>query len=296
MIDRENERETMGACHPRPAPETPRASDFVGMCPVDAPDRATWIWNPGIWRDAPQALIDRLDEAGIDRVFVQLPLGEPAALHALHPLLTRLRAHGVTLIAVEGDPAMISGSGRINALRRAMRLAAFLRESSELITGVQYDVEPYLLQGHAVDPCRSWSAWADLIAELDTLFDAPVSTVVPFWMIDDAAAQSALAATATPGREFVVMAYRTDRAVIASIADAWLARMAPDAVMVRIALDNESGPAHVSFDGASARLLATADDIFTRLRSRPGFSGLACHALLDDPAPASPGAVQMRSP
>jgi hypothetical protein len=124
VIHRENEREAMRACNSNSAPETPRASHAVGLHRVDAPDRATWIWDPCIWRYAPELLMDRLGEAGIERVFVQLPLDEPTALHTLHPLLARLRAHGVTLIAVEGDPAMISGSGQTNVIS-PLRLVQF---------------------------------------------------------------------------------------------------------------------------------------------------------------------------
>lgn len=212
--------------------------------PVEKTTNATWIWTLGEWRSHPGTLLGRLREADIDDVAVQLPLGDKSELRALLPFLQALRRADIRLIAVEGDPAMLTGSGRENAMARARRLAEFLSTHPGLIESVQYDVEPYLLSAHAADPETSWRDWSNLMAQLHDSLGAPVSAVVPFWMIEEPSAQAALDRAVDHVDAFVVMAYRTDPVALEAIAVSWLERMAGMAD-IRIAL--EHGPLPVEY-------------------------------------------------
>jgi CheY-like chemotaxis protein len=222
-----------------------------------------WIWTPSDWQGRTDDLLKRLQAAGLTELFLQLPLQEEAALDDLVPMLRTLKMAGVRLVAVEGDPAMVTPEGQRHALERAQRLVRFRADHPAVIEEVQYDVEPYLLQSHAADPARSWTAWADLVAQLHATTGEPISAVVPFWMIGDEAAQAALAAAGPHIREFVVMAYRTDASAVEAMAAPWLERMAGSAA-VRIAL--ESGPLPVEFHRTYRRaergelMLSLADD------------------------------------
>ena len=209
-----------------------------------ARDTAAWIWKPSDWQGRLNALRARLQEEGISQLFLQLPLEDPSALTALLPMLRALREDGVRLVAVEGDPAMVSDEGQRNAIHRARRLARFRTEHASLVDGVQYDVEPYLLASHAARPRQSWDRWAALMARLHRVAGERIATVVPFWMIRDPAARSALAATASHVDEYVVMAYRTDPAAVQAMAAPWLEEL-DGAATVRIALEN--GPLPVEF-------------------------------------------------
>ncbi|MBL0933784.1 MAG: hypothetical protein IBJ07_03440 [Rhizobiaceae bacterium] len=205
---------------------------------ADDATHGTWIWDAAGWIGCPAALLEKLHAAGLDELYLQLPLDDPAALDRWADFLRHLNDAGVRIVAVEGDPAMVLVEGRHNALARAKQLAAFRREHPGLVAGVQYDVEPYLLAAHAADPEKSWRAWAALIAELNDIFDAPVSVVVPFWMIDDSTAKAALRNVAGHVEDFVVMAYRTDHGAIEGISAPWLELAAPEPVGVRVALEN----------------------------------------------------------
>ncbi|MDF1600817.1 hypothetical protein PZ895_13695 [Mesorhizobium sp. YIM 152430] len=197
-----------------------------------------WIWDAAGWLDCPDALLEKLRAAGLDEIYLQLPLGDSTTFDPWTDFLRHFRDAGVRIVAVEGDPAMVLDHGRRNAVLRATRLAAFRREHPGLIAGVQYDVEPYLLAAHAADPETSWRAWAELIVELRGIFDAPVSVVVPFWMMGDPTARTALTKAVAHVDDLVVMAYRTDFGAIEDISAPWLEFAASESIGVRIALEN----------------------------------------------------------
>lgn len=205
---------------------------------------AAWIWKPQDWTGDLDALLARLREHAVGELYLQLPLDDPPSLRALLPMLRALQKDGIRLVAVEGDPAMVTDEGRQNALERARELARFRTENARLIEGVQYDVEPYLLPSHAAQPRQSWDRWAALLGELREIAGERISTVVPFWMIRDQSARQALVASAPHVEEYVVMAYRTDAVAVQVIAAPWLEEMAGSA-KVRVALEN--GPLPVEY-------------------------------------------------
>lgn len=219
----------------RPAP---------GLTP---PARAAWVWQPEAWLETSEALLGELDRTGADTVFITVPLdGEPLAVanpRQLARFIDTARRSQVSVWVVEGDPGAVLPEGQAYMVMRASALARFnaSQQPALRLAGVQYDIEPYLLAGFALDTERWLSRYLDTIRALRQAAGMSLEVAVPFWW-------SGLAANDGPFLEQLaavvdgisVMNYRTDPAQIRDGARPFLAWGAEHQRFVRIAL--EAGP------------------------------------------------------
>ena len=151
-----------------------------------APQRSAWAWQPALWRDRPAALLDRLGQLGVDRVFVSVTMAHDRSVADAEALATFIRAaaaRGIAVWAVEGDPYAVLPSEREKFRGRAAVLAAFNRSqlAGARLSGVQFDVEPYLVPGYALAPDRWIAAYLDTLAALGAAARMPVEAAIPFW-------------------------------------------------------------------------------------------------------------------
>jgi hypothetical protein len=150
------------------------------------PGRSAWAWQPELWRDTPGALIERLGALHIDRVYITVPLSndeEVTDATALRAFVDAAAQHGLRVWAVEGDPYAVLPAGRATFRKRAAALAAYNRvqRPNARLVGVQYDIEPYLVPGFALDPDRFTGAYLDTLATLGAAVEMPVEAAIPFW-------------------------------------------------------------------------------------------------------------------
>ena len=148
--------------------------------------RSAWAWQPELWRDRPAALLDRLGQFGIDRVFVSVTMANDRVVtraDALAAFIRSAAARGVAVWAVEGDPYAVLPSERAKFLGRAAALAAFNRAqpAGARLRGVQFDIEPYLVPGYALAPDRWLAGYLDMLAALGAAARMPVEAAIPFW-------------------------------------------------------------------------------------------------------------------
>jgi hypothetical protein len=151
-----------------------------------APQRSAWAWQPALWRDRPAALLDRLGRFGVDRVFVSVVMPDDRSVADPEALAAFIRAaatRGVAVWAVEGDPYAVLPSEREKFRGRAAALAAFnrARRAGARLSGVQFDIEPYLVPGYALAPERWITAYLDTLATLGAAARMPVEAAIPFW-------------------------------------------------------------------------------------------------------------------
>jgi hypothetical protein len=123
------------------------------------PHRATWIWNTEDLLQSSRelrALVEFLEEVGVDRVFLHLPGGPirdarpegvPIDPEALRPVVRSLTARGMQVYALDGYARYALPefhSGVLNTIDNVAEYNADVRPNERFI-GVRYDIEPYLL-------------------------------------------------------------------------------------------------------------------------------------------------------
>ncbi|HKW52472.1 MAG TPA: hypothetical protein VJO12_02190, partial [Stellaceae bacterium] len=92
-------------------------------------------------------------------------------------------AHRVAVWAVEGDPHAVLPAERAKFRGRAAALAAFNRQqpAGARLSGVQFDIEPYLVPGYTLAPDRWIEAYLDTLEALGAAARMPVEAAIPFW-------------------------------------------------------------------------------------------------------------------
>ncbi len=177
-----------------------------------------WVWEPDVWRNNPAELLDVVAKLGIGRLFVTVPIDTDHVAEPGRLAKFIIAAHeaGIQIAAVEGDPAMIFGEGRAQAIERAHALAAFNRGAAPeaRLDGVQYDIEPYFGAAFWARSELSWRRWAETLKQLSAALGERVEAVVPYWILESQGAQAALDQAAPALNRLTIMAYRTDPAAI----------------------------------------------------------------------------------
>ena len=239
----------------------PQLHDLVLTCPPSAsaavirsivigqeqpvePERAagTWIWQPEVWGRGADAVAASARTTGLQRVYLQLRIedGIVAQSRALAALVERLGRDGVEVHAVEGDPAMAIEAGRENALARVAAIARYQADAPRQarLAGLQFDIEPYLLEAYSRDAGALWREWAESIGLLAQEWGAPLSVVVPFWMRGEDFGLAALDSARSAISQVVVMAYRTAPEEVFVLSEPWLSWGSAHDLPIAIALEN----------------------------------------------------------
>lgn len=227
-------------CPPRAARISVRSLRLSGGGDRQVP-LSTWIWRPAQWREDGDGLIAAARAHGLGRIFIGLDIRDGAVAEAgrLRSFLQSAHAAGLTVWAVEGDPAAITRAGRPPFLERTRAIAAFNRGSPAL-DGIQYDIEPYLLAGWPLDRPAGVAAYLDTLERLKRAAASPVEAVLPFWWFDMPEMAGSLDRLAAAADRFTVMAYRTEPDGIAAAAEGALAWAGAHDRPMTVAL--EAGP------------------------------------------------------
>jgi len=209
--------------------------------------RASWIWQPDKWINSPEALLDKFAKAGVGTLFVTVPINTQEAsvehAHELEAFVSAATKRGVNIWAVVGDPGAVIESERAVFARYPVAYARYNSNVpvSAQLSGIQFDIEPYLNAGYALDPAPWYEAYLDTLRQLRQASALPIEVDVPFWWADQQTANGPLMdrlAAVVDG--VTVMNYRTDPAQIKRLAQPFLEWGVRQHRSVRIAL--ESGP------------------------------------------------------
>jgi hypothetical protein len=154
--------------------------------PVATPSRSAWAWQPQLWQETPTVFLDRLRAHHMDRVYITVPLRDDTSVVAAEKLGAFIEAaarRGLAVWAVDGDPHAVLPAEREKFRKRTAALAAFNRAHGKAgrLGGIQYDIEPYLVAGFALDPDRWTAAYLDTLAMLAAPAEMPVEVALPFW-------------------------------------------------------------------------------------------------------------------
>ncbi len=209
------------------------------------PSRSIWIWRPAEWLDQPAALLSELEALAVEVAYVSVPIDSGRVRHSVELARFIRQAHeiGVDVWAVEGDPHAVLPEGQTAFQRRAAALAAFNADQAPdgRLSGVQYDIEPYLLPDFALHTEDWLRAYVLTIAGLNEVLTVPLEVAVPFWWSSlELDGGMLLDALAPHVQGLNVMNYRTEAEQLQQFAEPFLAWGAAHQVPVRIAL--EAGP------------------------------------------------------
>ncbi|GGB70006.1 hypothetical protein [Blastomonas aquatica] len=211
--------------------------------PPRALDSGAWAWHPQAWQEDSDALLRPAIERRLKHLYITLDIAGGQVEHAAE--LTRfLRAAsgaGISVEAVEGDPRMVLPEGLANALDRARAIARFQKSApaAARLSGVQYDIEPYVLPGWGTAPVDH-KAWSNAVNALADAVNGQLHLVLPFWVASEPAGAQFLRDVEASVNAVTVMSYRADGALAAHLAQPLLNWGGSAHKRVRIAL--EAGP------------------------------------------------------
>lgn len=207
--------------------------------------KAAWAWKPALWKDDPEALLQRTQSLGLSRLFVSVDIEGSKVKDAatFREFVKRAQTLGIAVVVVEGDPEMVLEAGRAAALSRLAALDAYQKNADPVsrIAGVQYDIEPYLLPAFATNPADILEGWSTTVRLLRQATDMELDLVLPFWLPGhELAAASLLPSIKTAANRITVMAYRTNPQDLQAAAELFLSWGSTEGVPVHVAL--EAGP------------------------------------------------------
>lgn len=207
------------------------------------PTRAAWAWDPARWRSGGGVLLEAAAKLALRRLYIAVPIRDDgvAEPERLARFVTAAFDRRIAVWSVEGDPRAVLPAERAKFVSRAGALSRYnaAHGKSARLAGIQYDIEPYLLKGYALDPARWQEAYVATIAALARASEMPIEAVLPFWLgRDEGAAARLLEPLAPHVDSIVVMDYRTDPVDIQAGAVPFLAWGAAARKPVWIALEN----------------------------------------------------------
>lgn len=235
-------------CPPEAATLGIRALSIVPIPRAEpAPGRASWIWQAENWRRAGDDDFAAFAAAAIDTLFVTVPVDPERAqvldADRLAAFVARAAKAGIAVWAVAGDARAVLPAERQHFTRMARAYADYNRTApaGAALAGIQYDIEPYLNRGYALDATPWLDAYAETIRELRAAADLPIDLALPFFWATARTSRGLLLDAIAPAADGItVMAYRTDPAQIRTLAQPFLEWGSHARRRVRIAL--EAGP------------------------------------------------------
>ena len=178
-----------------------------------------WVWK---YREAirdPNALLATCRVESCSRVLIQMPsqADDDALWGNYAGLLMMMQEAGVAAFALDGYPEAIQEPHKL--ADKIQRLMALVKPGE--ISGVQLDIEPYLLPNFLKDEAQL-RRYVETIDTLKEVIGGRVrlSMVIPFWLASPTLAGRPLAyAVMDRADEVAVMSYRTDLDEVQAIAE-----------------------------------------------------------------------------
>ncbi|HMF99466.1 MAG TPA: hypothetical protein VKE96_34435 [Vicinamibacterales bacterium] len=205
------------------------------------PIRAMWAWRPELWRSEASSLFARASSWNVGVLYVSVQVGADGALVDADRLRAFLRDAGdrrLRVWAVEGDPRAVMEAERTAMVQRARAIRSFNAAGSPGFDGVQYDIEPYLVPGYALNEEQWNEAYVATIEQLRKAAAMPVEVAVPFWWLNARTADGRVMDRVSAFIESVaVMDYRTDPDTIERLAEPWLDWGEAHKRRIRVALE-----------------------------------------------------------
>ncbi|MCX8650714.1 hypothetical protein J3U21_10395 [Gilliamella sp. B2776] len=201
-----------------------------------------WNWETRTWDTSPEQFINQIRAKGINQIYLQLAIENENIKYKeqLNQLLDIAYENQIKIIAVEGSPDMVIDSGLRNAIERNKIIKQFcsMREDKPCLAGIQYDIEPYVLDDYNQDPDYIWKLWHNAIKMLSQSWGDKIEIVIPFWLLYIDNGEQIVQSIQSYISRYTIMAYRTDYTQIYNISAKWLIWGDENEQKIMIALEN----------------------------------------------------------
>jgi len=209
--------------------------------------RGMWFWRPALWQQKSVELLKQAQKYKANRVFISIELDEESKeiiqKNQLVAFIGQAAENNIDVWVVEGDPRVVLPVDRARFVNRSQIFADFnMSQLDDLkLAGIQYDIEPYLVSGYALE-VESWAqAYVDTISQLHEVANMPLEIVIPFWWNKQMLKNKSLLDHLVPYVESInIMNYRTSADLLERFAQPLLAWGERNKRRVSIAL--EVGP------------------------------------------------------
>jgi len=233
--------------------------EHVGTGRQTATKRGYWVWK---YREAlkdPDVMLDSCLRLGCQRMLIQMPdLDDPESLWKAYVRFLNT-AHGrhIEVFALDGYPEAVEAPEPLIAkIQKLLKMA-----DRQSLDGVQLDLEPYLLEGWAMDE-GAYPRYLDILDAIKAVLSGTrFSIVMPFWFTLQVVRDRPVAFWVMDRvDEVAVMTYRTDVAELEEIAQDSLRYGDLAGVPVWLAIETRPLPVeqHVFLKRAPSRDLGDA--------------------------------------
>lgn len=216
-------------------------------------ERSGWIWSPEAWQKNPQKIFDTLNGWQVKRVYITVPVKDgdplPDSFEALQTFIKAASQKGISVWAVDGDRFALLPSGQAPFLNRAQAYAAYNQSvrDGEKLSGIQYDIEPYLMSGFALD-APSWNnRYREFLAAAKSTTGFPIEIALPFWFHTQKIGNRLFLDEVAPSIDGIaIMDYRTDPAQVQQLAKPYLKWGERNRKRITVALETVPLPDSIS--------------------------------------------------
>jgi len=307
----------LAACSAQATETEAAASDLAvtaeAVDQADTPIKGMWVWHPDHFKDAPSRneLLGFCQSQGINRLLVQVHYkgsGKTLAIahtQAFASLISEAGEFGIKIEALDGEKSMATAENQPETLNKLSAILAFnqSRPEGKRLSGIHYDIEPYLMKAWS-DPAQRPTIMKDLLdyysQALQIIHEAdPQMTLacdIPFWF-DMPASDDGVSMTleyngqTKPIQQHIqdicdyvgIMSYRRDAVGPNSITDISKEEVAYAESIGKVvcpAVETVPYPEvpTISFHGLSAEFFtASFEQAWQAMSDKPGFGGMLIH-------------------
>ncbi|SDF08999.1 hypothetical protein SAMN04488542_105193 [Fontibacillus panacisegetis] len=262
---------------------------FLFRPPSASEPKATWLWNTELIEDHAEDIISFAKSQGAKVIF--LHISQKIDNEAYRQFISLASSSKIEVHALNGKPEWALREFRHEGDAFLLWVKTYNEavDPKERFTGVQYDVEPYLLKNWKKDQASIVEQWMESVRvwiEYSQSVDLPIGAAVPFWLHE--ISHPAMGVD-IPLSEWMVdkfdylaiMAYRNDAERVYDISRLILAESdrKKKNVWVGIELGKSNEGPGVSFHDKSVISFVNETNKLEKLAGRhTSFSGIAIHS------------------
>lgn len=147
--------------------------------------KATWLWNASTIEESTQEIVTFNKKQGVKTIFLQI--GSKVSAQSYRDFIRQATASGIEVHALSGQPDWALRESRHKADAFLAWVVQYNLESApeERFTGIQFDVEPYLLKNWDASRSAIIEQWMEGIrvwVESAKRSNLVVGAAVPFWL------------------------------------------------------------------------------------------------------------------
>lgn len=150
--------------------------------------RGAWLWSPNLWRQQPAFIWQTSQKQQLSEIYVSVDLspdGTIADSLAFGAFVEQAREHDLDVWVVFGDPHDVLPGNQAALEQRVTAMLNYNQQAptSARISGLQLDIEPYLLAGFASAQPYWRDRYLSVIQQLHQRIDGQLTLdlVVPAW-------------------------------------------------------------------------------------------------------------------